>query len=236
MKPQRTHCKKGGAMSPDYTSPDGRIKLYRADCMDYMATLEDNAFELAVVDPPYGIDAAKKPISMGRFKRDIHKPKSWDNSAPNNDYFKSILRVNNNQIIWGGNYFIDYLESTRCFLVWDKNNGGNNMSDCELAWTSFCGGVRKFTRSHIDDHNAGIKRIHPTQKPVKLYDWIYTNYAKEGDRILDTHLGSGSSAIAAHYAGLEFVGIELDADYFNAAVRRFEKETAQGDMFGKAAK
>ena len=206
------------------------IELLNCDCMDYMATLPNKAFDLAIVDPPYGIGAAKKPIAMGAWKRDIHAAHDWDAAIPCADYFAELNRVSEHQIIWGGNYFLDYLGATRCFLVWDKNNGGNNMSDCELAWTSFCSSVRKFTRSHIDDHNEGITRIHPTQKPVKLYDWLLHNYAKPGQRILDTHLGSGSSAIAAHYYGVDFVGCELDEDYFNAAKKRFELATAQTSL------
>ena len=207
------------------------IELLNVDCMEYMLTLPNKAFDLAIVDPPYGIDAAKKPISMGKWKREIHKSKDWDSCTPKEDYFKELSRVSKNQIIWGGNYFLDYLGSTRCFIVWDKNNGTNMMADCELAWTSFNSSVRKFTRSHIDDHNQGISRIHPTQKPVKLYEWLLANYAKAGDRILDTHLGSGSSAIAAHYGGFDFVGCELDKDYYDAACKRFNNETAQVALF-----
>jgi len=208
------------------------IELLNIDCMEYMRGLPDKAFDLAIVDPPYGIDAAKKPITMGAWKRDIHKSKAWDSGIPEAIYFDELKRVSKNQIIWGGNYFLGFLSATRCMLVWDKNNGTNMMADCELAWTSFGGSVRKFTRSHIDDHNQGIERIHPTQKPVKLYEWLLANYAKQGDRILDTHLGSGSSAIAAHYGGFDFVGCELDTDYFNAASKRFEQATAQLAMFG----
>ena len=204
--------------------------------MEYMATLPDKAFDLAIVDPPYGIGIVqqmKKNVastsSMMKLSNGITGG-HWDNAIPEAAYFEELKRVSHNQIIWGGNYFLDHLGATRCFLVWDKNNGGNSMSDCELAWTSFCSRVRKFTRSHIDDHNEGITRIHPTQKPVKLYDWLLHNYAKPGQRILDTHLGSGSSAIAAHYYGVDFVGCELDKDYFNAAKNRFELATAQTSL------
>ena len=208
-----------------------RIDLIHGDCMDYMATLPDNAFELAIVDPPYGIDAAKKPISMGAWKRDIHEPKEWDSTIPSKEYFNELIRVSKNQIIWGGNYFLDFLGATRCMVVWDKNNGTNMMADCEIAWTSFNSSVRKFTRSHIDDYNQGIERIHPTQKPVALYRWLLHNYAKQGDRILDTHLGSGSSAIACHGMGFDMVGIELDADYYQASVKRFKEQTSQLGIF-----
>jgi len=209
----------------------GRATIHNMDCMDYMKGCKDNQFDLAIVDPPYGIDAAKKPISMGAWKRDIHVSKNWDNETPTNDYFAELKRISTNQIIWGGNYFIDYLKSTRCFVVWDKNNGGNNMADCELAWTSFKSSVRKYTRSHIDDHNQGIKRYHPTQKPVALYEWLLTNYAKQGDTILDTHMGSGSIAIATNKLGFDLTATELDKDYYQSACERIKNESEQVDMF-----
>ena len=214
-------------MKPDYISPDGRIKLYNADCMDYMEALKPNAFELAVVDPPYGIDIN----SSGRLGHYGGKGKSWDLVTPKQDYFLSLYGKAGNQIVWGANYF--EMPPSRGFLIWDKQQPeGVSFASCEFAWSSFDRSAKTYYQR---PQSADSVRIHPTQKPVKLYDWIYKNYAKEGDRILDTHLGSGSSAIAAHYAGLEFVGIELDEDYFKAAVERFEKETAQGDMFGKGA-
>jgi len=206
------------------------IELVNGDCLQYMATLEDNSFDLAVVDPPYGIKQ-HKGISYGKYARDIHVEKNWDNDIPSQKYFEELVRVSKNQIIWGGNYFLDYLTNTRCMLVWDKHNGSNPMSDCELAWTSFSSSVRKFTYSHIEDHNQGIKRIHPTQKPIQLYQWIFDKYTKKGMKILDTHLGSGSSAIAAHDSGLNFVGIELDADYFQAAKERLETHQQQLRLF-----
>ena len=209
----------------------GKATLYNIDCMEYMATLPDNYFELAIVDPPYGIDAASKPVEMGNWKRNIHKSKNWDKSIPDARYFNELRRVAKNQIIWGGNYFIDSLTATRCFIVWDKNNGTNMMADCELAWTSFSSSVRKFTRSHIDDHNEKIPRIHPTQKPIKLYEWLLTNFAKKGDKILDTHLGSGSNAIACNNLGFELVGCELDEDYFDASVKRITAASAQERLF-----
>ena len=248
-------------MSPDYVSPDGRIKLYNADCMDYMATLEPNAFDLAVVDPPYGLGEAGERIMTRGSKRGatrfwgtkntrgtaiestIFTPKQWDSEPPERKYFERLMRVSKNQIIWGANHFIDRLPpkfvASPCWVVWDKENGDSNFADCELAWGSFRTAVRifRFRWSGMlqGDMKNKEQRIHPTQKPAKLYKWTYTKYAKLGARILGTHLGSGSSAIAAHYAGLDFVGIELDKDYFDAAVARFEKETAQQDMFGKGA-
>ena len=211
----------------DILSNQPSVEILQGDCMDYMRNLPDNAFDLAIVDPPYGIDAAKRPIKSGKWKRDIHKPKEWDSKPPDSSYFKELIRVSKNQIIWGGNYFLNNLGPTPCFIVWDKKLENGWLADCELAWTSFKTQTKKFTRHHIEDHNQKIERIHPTQKPVKLYEWLLTKYAKKGQRILDTHLGSGSSAIAAHYFGVDFVGIELDEDYYKAAKDRFSKATAQ---------
>jgi site-specific DNA-methyltransferase (adenine-specific) len=197
-----------------------RIELLQGDCMDYMATLPDNAFELAIVDPPYGIgeDGGKFRGRKGQGHRVLPK-KNWDSAVPSDDYFKELWRVSRNQIIWGGNYFS--LPPSRCWLFWDKLMGGD-FADGELAWTSFDAVVRKFTKCNKDHGH-----IHPTQKPVALYRWLLHNYAKQGDRILDTHLGSGSSAIACHGMGFDMVGIELDADYYTASVKRFKQQTAQ---------
>ena len=212
------------------------VELLNIDCMEYMATLPDKAFDLAIVDPPYGIGIVqqmektiKSDSSMMKLSKGITGG-YWDDCVPDAAYFDELRRVSLNQIIWGGNYFLDNLGSTRCFCVWDKMNGTNPMADAELAWTSFSGSVRMFRMHHFSS-GYGEKQ-HPTQKPVKLYEWLLQNYAKQGDRILDTHLGSGSSAIAAHYGGFDFVGCELDTDYFNAASKRFEQATAQLAMFG----
>jgi site-specific DNA-methyltransferase (adenine-specific) len=200
------------------------ITLLNMDCMEYMRGLPDKAFDLAIVDPPYGIgeDGGKFRDRKGGGHRVLPK-KSWDSAPPDLSYFKELNRVSANQIIWGGNYF--GLPAARCWIFWDKLMGGD-FADGELAWTSFNSVVRKFTKCNKDHGH-----IHPTQKPVALYKWLLANYAKAGDRILDTHLGSGSSAIAAHYGGFQFVGIELDKDYYEAAVKRFNEETKQVDMF-----
>ena len=204
------------------------IEFYNEDCMAVMARYPDNHFELAIVDPPYGIGIA-----------------AWDSidMKPSDEYFIELFRVSNNQIIWGANYF--KLPHSESWICWHKLNGLNKglgtMSEFELAWTShgnkarylgltYLGNTEGFTKP-TPNYNA-TKRIHPTQKPVKLYEWLLANYAKQGDKILDTHLGSGSSAIAAHYGGFDFVGCELDTDYFNAASKRFEQATAQLAMFG----
>lgn len=210
--------------------------------MEYMKGLEDNAFELAIVDPPYGIGfdghsqiIGKQGKKRGFEKKPLYEKKNWDISAPNTKYFKELERVSVNRIVWGGNYFTDHLPPIKGWIYWDKapNCKDLTFSDGELAWSSVNKPLRSVTIPWLGFGmvNSGEKKIHPAQKPVKLYEWLLANYAKEGDKILDTHLGSGSSAIAAHYGGFEFVGCELDADYFKAAQARFEKETAQLDIF-----
>ena len=201
------------------------IDLRHVDCMEYMATCEDNAFELAIVDPPYGIgeDGGKRRTRGS--KRTNGKKKNWDNARPQPVYFKEVQRVSQNQIIWGGNYFADMLPASRCWLYWQKNMGGD-FADGELAWTSFDQVLKQYTK-RSETHN----RIHPTQKPTKLYEWILMNYAKEGDRILDTHLGSGSIAIACHNLGYDLVGCELDEDYYKGACERLERHKVQLRMF-----
>jgi site-specific DNA-methyltransferase (adenine-specific) len=213
----------------------GKIKLMNCDCMDYMKSLPDNAFELAIVDPPYGIGANK--MTLGNGKNKIFRGNSdWDATAPSKEYFAELFRVSKNQVIWGANHFISrFAKDSSCWVFWDKGTGSNDFADGELAWSSFNKTVRKFFKSWVGANAKDYERIHPTQKPVKLYEWLLANYAKEGDRILDTHLGSGSSAIAAHYGGFEFVGMELDPDYFQASVERFKRDTAQLDIFGGAA-
>jgi len=198
--------------------------------MKLMGRYEDNHFDLAIVDPPYGINMAKG-VEVGKWKRKIHKEKNWDNEIPKKEYFNELFRVSKNQIIWGGNYFIQHLKNTRCFIFWDKKNGDNFMSDGELAWTSFNSSVRRYQYNHIQEYNAGIERIHPTQKPVALYKWLLKNYANEGDKILDTHLGSGSIAIACHDLGFDLTACELDTDYYNAAMKRIEDHKKQLQLF-----
>jgi len=213
------------------------IELFNMDCMEYMADLPDKAFDLAIVDPPYGIaedgyrenNRSKLAVSTN-----YHKA-LWDQAKPSQKYFRELERISQNQIVWGGNHLADLIgHFSPCWLVWDKDNSGN-FADCELAYTSFTTAVRKFTYRWNgmlqQDMTNKETRIHPTQKPKALYRWILENYAEPGQRILDTHLGSGSSAIAAHYFGCDFVGTELDPDYYAAAVERFDNETAQAAMF-----
>jgi site-specific DNA-methyltransferase (adenine-specific) len=208
--------------------------LINIDCMAYMKTLKDKEFDLAIVDPPYGIgeDGRNNHTRSKLAKaKDYRGNSRYDNNIPDAQYFSELRRVSKNQIIWGGNYFIEHLESTPCFIVWDKNNGQNDFADCELAWTSFETAVRKFKHTWNgmlqEDMSNKEERIHPNHKPIRLYRWLISNYAKKGDKILDTHLGSGSSAIAAHDMGFEFVGCELDKDYYEAACKRFKDQTKQ---------
>jgi len=197
------------------------IELLHCDCMEYMATVPDKYFDLAIVDPPYGIGMD----GNNNWSGSKHEAKDWDNDAPSIEYFNELMRISKNQIVWGANHFISRMPfDSKCWLIWDKKNDGFSFADGEMAWTSFDTAVR-FFRYHRGQQTD--KRIHPTQKPVALYQWLLTNYAKKGQRILDTHLGSGSSAIAAHYFGVDFVGTELDKDYFEAAKARFDMATKQ---------
>lgn len=211
------------------------IQLFNMDCMDYMATLPDKAFDLAIVDPPYGVKRDKGFGGFGGFGVPIARTQykgDWDSERPGGAYFAELLRVSNMQIIWGGNFFADLLPQGTHWIYWDKRNTMPTFGDGELAWTS---STKKSVKRVDIEYNGllgkEISRIHPTQKPKKLYTWVLTNYAKPGQRILDTHLGSGSSAIAAHYFGCDFVGTELDPDYFKAAQERFHNETKQVAMF-----
>lgn len=192
---------------------------YNMDCMEYMRTLPDKAFDLAVVDPPYGISITESGVLK---KYNANKNK-WDANAPSEKYFAELQRVSKNQVIWGGNYFP--LPPCKCFLIWDKNMPENlSFASCEFAWTSFGTPAKTF---YFAPQRMTNERIHPTQKPVALYTWIFNRYAKPGDKILDTHLGSGSSRIAAYDMGLDFAGCELDPDYFAAQEKRFADYTAQ---------
>lgn len=204
------------------------------DCMEYMRTLPDKAFDLAVVDPPYGIgvDGQKERYDYANPKhsRKYHEQKNWDTQIPPQEYFDELKRVSKNQIIWGGNYFVKHLQDGhKGWLVWDKGQHGLTMSDCELAYSSFDSPTRVFVLNRVSLLQDGT--IHPTQKPVALYRWIFSKYTHDGDRILDTHLGSGSSRIAAYDAGLDFVGCEIDKVYFDKQEARFGAHAAQQNLF-----
>lgn len=217
------------------------IEILNIDCMGYMRGLPDKAFDLAIVDPPYG--HGNNLIRKGNTRSNMcsaSKKKPYDNSqAPSTMYFEHLFRVSTNQIIFGANHFANkFFSSGPGWIVWDKETTGN-FADCELAYTSFNVALKCFRfmwngmhqGSFGGDTRKNVKRIHPTQKPVQLYSWILETFAKPGQKILDTHLGSGASAIAAHYYGCDFVGCELDEDYFHAAKLRIEQETKQIDMF-----
>ena len=207
------------------------IDLRHVDCMEYLASCEDNAYELAIVDPPYGY-ATKETKVLNFRQKEQHR--SW-NLAPPNKYFLELCRVSQNQIVWGGNYFPAlWHKPCRGFIFWHKGNPVKNFADGELAWTSFDQNARQFDYRYFGCHEGkGIAnpKFHPTQKPVKLYEWLLINYAKDGDRILDTHLGSGSIAIACHNLGFDLVGCELDEDYYKAACKRLAQHQAQKRMF-----
>lgn len=188
------------------------------DCMEFMKSVPDKFYDLAIVDPPYGIGISSNPV------RQQHNKKKWDNSIPNNDYFIELVRVAKNRIIWGGNYFLDYLTNTQGFLIWDKVQPHDfSLAMCEMAWTNIQKPAKIFRQSVLLESN----KIHPTQKPVQLYKWLLKNYAKEGDKILDTHGGSGSIMLACHDMGFDLDWIELDEDYYKAAIKRFNDHKLQ---------
>jgi site-specific DNA-methyltransferase (adenine-specific) len=208
-------------------------EVYNEDCMAVMARYPDKYFDLSVVDPPYGLDLVNMNMGAGKSKKASKiqnrkwKPKDWDKETPTSEYFAELFRVSKNQIIWGGNYFD--LPPCKNYIIWDKKiPKGLSFADCEMAWTSFDKAPKIFRHSTYLDK---INKFHPTQKPVALYDWIYHNYAKPTDLILDTHLGSGSSRIAAHKSGLSFVGCELDKEYFDAQEKRFKDYVSQLRLF-----
>lgn len=193
------------------------------DCMDLMARYPDKYFDLAIVDPPYGIDAGK--MTMGSGKHKFKKGKDWDAGIPTEKYFLELFRVSKNQMIWGGNYFTKILPPSNDWIIWDKLNPNLSFSEAEMAWCSIKRNTRIFKHYSAQVEEGG--KIHPTQKPVALYKWLLHNYAKPNDKILDTHLGSGSSRIAAYDMGFDFVGCELDKEYFEAAEKRFKNHISQ---------
>lgn len=215
------------------------LNITNEDNIVLMSRYPDNYFDLAIVDPPYGIGESSNN-NKGRSKLAKSKDygdKKWDNEPPRDLYFNELKRVSKNQIIWGANHFIQKIPNSNssCWIVWDKQNGKNDFADCELAYTSFKTAVRKYAfRWHGmlqgDMKNKEI-RIHPTQKPVKLYEWLLMNYAKENDKILDTHLGSGSIAIACHNLDFDLTACELDKEYYNEAMKRIENHKSQQRLF-----
>lgn len=214
---------------------------YNMDCMKGMAEFPDNYFDLAIVDPPYGIGVGNMAYTNGvqivgkalAKRRDYSGHEEWDNSIPNKEYFEELFRVSKNQVIWGGNYFTEYLKPSKSWVVWDKrceDKYRDSFADCELAWTTK-GVARVFRYLYKGMLQEKMKdkedRIHPTQKPVALYKWLLTTYAKEGDLILDTHVGSASSLIACEDMGFKYVGFELDETYYKESKERLENHKAQ---------
>lgn len=207
-------------------------EVFNMDCMEGMKQYPDNHFELAIVDPPYGIrqDGHRENNRSKLAKSKKYHKDLWDQSAPSPEYFKELFRVSKNQIIWGANHFIESMPiNSPCWIVWDKNNTGN-FADCELAWSSFSTAVRKFKHTWNGMLQENMKdkeiRIHPTQKPVQLYRWLLMNYANGGG-ILDTHLGSGSSRIASYDLGIDFTGFELVKKYYDEQEKRFKEFKSQ---------
>jgi site-specific DNA-methyltransferase (adenine-specific) len=212
-------------------------RLYNMDCMEGMKQFPDKYFDLAIVDVPYGINAAGNDTVGGNNlgKAKIYGAKDWDKEPPSDTYFQELQRVSKNQIVWGANHFISRIPyDSSCWIVWDKDNSGN-FADCELAWTSFKTSVRKYTFRWNGMLQGNMKdkeiRIHPCQKPVALYEWLLRNYAKEGDKILDTHVGSASSLIACHNMGFDYIGFEIDKDYWKAATERLEAVKSQTTLW-----
>ena len=217
IKDQTPHCSKH--VLGDCASSE----VYLMDCMDLMAKYPDNYFDLAVVDPPYGIGYSGRD---GQKTIKYDNKKQWDNETPTQLYFNELFRVSKNQIIWGANYFTQYFNLGKGIICWFKHQNGN-FSQFELAYTSI-GNAKHFDRSYQKDQ---YNKIHPTQKPIKLYDWIFKNYATEGQKILDTHLGSGSSRISANKANLHFVGCEIDEEYFKKSCKRYDDFVSQVRLF-----
>ncbi len=197
-----------------------------------MKKYPDNYFELAIVDPPYGIGLIKTEKGNWGIRKEnkgsIDNKTKWDFEVETKEYFHELFRVSKNQIIWGANHFIENIPNANssCWIIWDKNNGASYFANAELAWTSFNTAIRIFKKNNIDK-----KKIHITQKPVKLYEWLLKNYAKENDKILDTHLGSGSIAIACDKMGFDLIACEIDEDYFNKAVKRLKYHQDQYKLF-----
>ena len=228
--------------------------FYNMDCMEGMKQFPDKYFDLAIVDPPYGINmghtcgigqgGGERPFS-GNYTRvwgehkSISKAKFYhpfdDSSTPDGKYFEELFRVSKEQIVWGGNFFLDYLDRATCMIVWDKGRRGMDQADCEIAWTSLKGQSRvfnwKWNGMLQEDMKNKEPRIHPTQKPIELYKWLLYTFASQDAVILDTHAGSASSLIACHRTGHKYVGFEIDEYYYGLAKKRLEAETAQANIF-----
>ena len=222
------------------------LTITNEDNMELMARYPDNYFDLAIVDPPYGIgaDEAQNNAAEQRIKSNgkskagrgykLYKKSDWDNSIPSKEFFDELQRVSKNQIIWGGNYMTEFLKPSMGWIIWDKGQRDFSLADGEMAWTSFKKAMRIFDFSRaecIKSNNTGLDKFHPTAKPFELYKWVLDKYAKEGDKILDTHLGSGSIAIACHDYGFDLTACELDKEYFDKAMLRINNHKAQTKLF-----
>ena len=211
------------------------LNITNEDNMLLMARYPDNYFDLAIVDPPYGIGADKAQNSgLEKFGYKKYKESDWDSSIPSKEFFIELQRVSKNQIIWGGNYMTEYLPPSMGWIIWDKGQRGFSLADGEMAWTSFNKAMRIFEFSRagcIKSNNTMIEKFHPTAKPFELYKYCLDKYAKPNDKILDTHLGSGSIAIACHDYGFDLTACELDKEYFDKAMQRINNHVAQQKLF-----
>tara|TARA_R110001632_G_scaffold72137_1_gene167033 strand:- start:6 stop:674 length:669 start_codon:yes stop_codon:yes gene_type:complete len=216
------------------------IEITNEDNMELMARYPDNHFDLAIVDPPYGLDFSKynrvsKKSNGDRYISNDYKKGDWDNSIPTDEYFKELKRVSKNQIVWGGNYFPQlWINGCKGFIFWNKGNPVPNFADGELAYTSFNKVAKQFNfryYGNLEGNTSASKKHHPTQKPIQLYNFLLDNYANEGDKILDTHLGSGSIAIACYERSFQLTACELDEEYFNSSIKRIKENTIQKSLF-----
>ena len=204
-------------------------EVYLEDCVKALKRFNDNHFDLAIVDPPYGIGfSSKKQSNFGKGGIN-HEYKGWDEEIPKAEYWEQLFRVSKNQIVWGANYMTEFLKPSRCWISWYKMQEFST-NEFELAWTSFDETCKQFNLSRVQAY-AGSNKIHPTEKPIKLYDWCLNKFAKEGNLILDTHLGSGSSRIASYKGGFNFVGFEIDKEYYEKQEKRFNDFKSQLRLF-----
>ena len=210
----------------------GDIRLYNGDCMEWMKRVPDKYYELAIVDPPYGINRGGQKLSIcknNKHNRKYFEQKDWDSKTPSEEYFKELFRVTKKQIIWGANYFPCYVEASKGWIVWDKGQKGLTMSDGELAYSSYDIPLRIFTLNRVELLKQ--RTIHPTEKPIKLYEWLLINYAKKGDKIFDSHFGSLSIGIACHKLGYRLDACELDSEYYQKALDRLKDFRRQKSLF-----
>lgn len=212
-----------------------KITITNEDNMELMKRYPDNYFDLAIVDPPYGIGADKAQNNGGeKFGYKKYKDSDWDSEIPTAEYFKELFRVSKNQIVWGGNYMTEHLPASMGWIIWDKGQRGFSLADGEMAWTSFNKAMRIFEFSRagcIKSNNTMTEKFHPTAKPYELYKYCLDKYAKPNDKILDTHLGSGSIAIACHDYGFELTCCELDKEYYDKSIQRIKNHISQMKLF-----